>query len=60
MHEGKHECIRCITHKEPNETKHMLPLDVMLPLDPLDLTYLLPLPLWYQAPKPKGQTAGQE
>ena len=36
---------------------HMLPLDVMLPLD---LTYLIPLPLWCQAPKPKGQTAGQE
>ena len=27
---------------------------------PLDLTYTLPLPLWRQAPKPKGQTAGQE
>ena len=35
----------------------MLPLDVMLPLD---LTYLIPLPLWRQAPKPKGRTAGQE
>ena len=35
----------------------MLPLDIMLPLD---LTYLVPLPLWRQAPKPKGWTAGQE
>ena len=35
----------------------MSPLDVTLPLD---LTYLLPLPLWRQAPKPKGRTAGQE
>ena len=36
---------------------HMLPLDVTLPLD---LTYSLPLPLWRQAPKPKGRTVGQE
>ena len=36
---------------------HKLPLDVPLPLD---LTYSIPLPLWHQAPKPKGQTAGQE
>ena len=27
---------------------------------PLDLTYSIPLPLWRQAPKPKGRTAGQE
>ena len=36
---------------------HMLPLDVMLPLD---LTYLIPLPIWRQAPKPKGRTTEQE
>ena len=35
----------------------MLPLDVTLPLD---LTYLIPLPLWRQAPKPKGLSVGQE
>ena len=35
----------------------MLPLDVTLPLD---LTYSIPLPLWRQASKPKGRTAGQE
>ena len=27
---------------------------------PLDLTYSIPLPLWRQAPKPKGRTTGQE
>ena len=35
----------------------MLPLDIMLPLD---LTYSIPLPLWRQAPKPKGRTVEQE
>ena len=41
-----------ITHKETN---HMLPPNHMLPQD---LTYSLPLPLWRQAPKPKGRTMG--
>ena len=31
---------------------HMLPLDVLLPLD---LTYSIPLPLWCQAPKPNDR-----
>ena len=44
-----------ITHKEPKETNDTLPLDLTLLLD---LTYSLPLPLWRQAPKPKGQMAG--
>ena len=48
---------QCITHKEPNEMYHMLPLDVTLPLD---LAYSIPLPLWRQAPKPRGWTVGQE
>ena len=46
-----------ITHKEPKETNHTLSLDLTLPLD---LTYSLPLPLWRQAPKPKGRAVGQE
>ena len=40
-----------ITHKGPKETNHTLPLD---------LTYSLSLPLWRQAPKPKGRTMGLE
>ena len=36
---------------------HKLPIDVPIPLD---LTYSIPLPLWHQAPKPKGQMVGQE
>ena len=36
---------------------HMLPQDVPLPLD---LSYSIPLPLWHQAPKPKGRTVAQE
>ena len=35
----------------------MLPLDVLFPLN---LTYSIPLPLWHQAPKPKGWMVGQE
>ena len=46
-----------ITHKEPKVTNHMLPLNHMLHLD---LTYSLPLPLWHQAPKPKGRTVRRE
>ena len=56
MHESKRECIKYHTQR-PKVTNHMLPLDVTLPLD---LTYSLPLPLWRQAPKPKGRTVGQE
>jgi len=33
----------------------MLPLDMSLPLR---LTYSIPLPLWRQTPKPKGQSTG--
>ena len=53
MPESKCESMKSHT----KETNHTLPLDLMLPLD---LTYSLPLPLWRQAPKPKGRTVGQE
>ena len=54
MHNSKHEYIKkCITHKKPNVDK--LPLNMTLPLS---LTYSIPLPLWHQAPKPKGLTVG--
>ena len=41
MHESKREYMK----SHIKEMNHMLPLD---------LTYSLPLPLWCQAPKPKG------
>jgi len=44
---------RGITHERPKESSpsHTVPHN---------LTYSVPLPLWRQAPKPKGRTAGQE
>ena len=54
MHESKRECTKYHTQKTKrteSRPSHMLPLD---------LTYSLPLPLWHQAPKPKGQMVGQE
>ena len=55
MHESKRECMKYHTQKTKKERietpSHTLPLD---------LTYSLPLPLWRQAPKPKGQTMGQQ
>ena len=53
MHESKRECMKSHT----KEMNHMLPLDLTLLLD---LTYSVSLPLWHQAPKPKGRMAGQE
>ena len=49
---------KCITHKTPNVIDKLidrLSLNVALPLR---LTYSIPLPLWCQTPKPKGQSAG--
>ena len=50
MNESKYDMHESITHKRTSPS-HMLPLS---------LTYSLPLPLWRQAPKPKGQLVGRE
>ena len=54
MHESKCECTKYHTQKTKRielRPSHMRPLY---------LTYSLPLPLWRQAPKPKGRPVGQE
>jgi hypothetical protein len=49
MHESKHD-MHEVARKRTSPS-HTLPLS---------LTYSLPLPLWRQAPKPKGQSVGYE